>query len=84
MPDRSNGAGKSTFFKCLTGQLTPTEGSVRIGDVDTTGYQPYEIARLGVGIKTQIPMFSTAFRLRRMSGCRQAAAAGKVGGFYRK
>ena len=50
-----NGAGKSTFFKCLTGQLTPTEGSVRIGDVDTTGYQPHEIARLGVGIKTQIP-----------------------------
>lgn len=50
-----NGAGKSTFFKCLTGQLTPTEGSVMIGDVETTGFQPHQVARLGVGIKTQIP-----------------------------
>lgn len=50
-----NGAGKSTFFKCLTGQLTPTEGSVTIGDIDTTGFEPHEVARLGVGIKTQTP-----------------------------
>ncbi len=50
-----NGAGKSTFFKCLTGQLTPTEGSVMIGDTDTTNFEPHEVARLGVGIKTQTP-----------------------------
>ena len=50
-----NGAGKSTFFKCLTGQLKPSEGSVRIGGEDTTGWNPHEIARLGVGIKTQVP-----------------------------
>ena len=50
-----NGAGKSTFFKCLTGQLTPTEGSVFIRDRNITGLQPHAIARLGIGIKTQVP-----------------------------
>jgi len=49
-----NGAGKSTFFKCLTGQLKPSGGSVSIGDIDTTGFEPHEIARLGVGTKTQV------------------------------
>jgi branched-chain amino acid transport system ATP-binding protein/urea transport system ATP-binding protein len=50
-----NGAGKSTFFKCLTGQLTPTEGSILFRGQDITGANPHEIARLGVGIKTQVP-----------------------------
>ena len=50
-----NGAGKSTFFKCLTGQLMPSEGSVVIRDFTVNGRQPHEIARLGVGIKTQVP-----------------------------
>lgn len=50
-----NGAGKSTFFKCLTGQLKPSEGRVSIRDVETTGFDPHEVAQLGVGIKTQIP-----------------------------
>jgi branched-chain amino acid transport system ATP-binding protein/urea transport system ATP-binding protein len=50
-----NGAGKSTFFKCLTGQLAPTAGDVVIRDFTATGRQPHEIARLGVGIKTQVP-----------------------------
>jgi branched-chain amino acid transport system ATP-binding protein len=50
-----NGAGKSTFFKCLTGQLKPSEGTVLIQEEDTTGYDPHEVAQLGVGIKTQVP-----------------------------
>jgi branched-chain amino acid transport system ATP-binding protein/urea transport system ATP-binding protein len=50
-----NGAGKSTFFKCLTGQLRPTEGDVVIRDFHVGGHEPHQIARLGVGIKTQIP-----------------------------
>ena len=50
-----NGAGKSTFFKCLTGQLKPSEGTVHIRGEETTGWNPHEIARLGVGIKTQVP-----------------------------
>jgi branched-chain amino acid transport system ATP-binding protein len=50
-----NGAGKSTFFKILTGQLTPTEGTILFRGRDITGANPHEIARLGVGIKTQVP-----------------------------
>lgn len=50
-----NGAGKSTFFKCLTGQLTPTDGDVVIRDFHAAGREPHQIARLGVGIKTQVP-----------------------------
>ena len=50
-----NGAGKSTFFKCLTGQLRPTSGDVVIRDIIMTGRESHEIARLGVGIKTQVP-----------------------------
>jgi branched-chain amino acid transport system ATP-binding protein len=50
-----NGAGKSTFFKMLTGQLVPTEGKVFFRGHDITGAQSHEIARHGIGIKTQIP-----------------------------
>lgn len=52
-----NGAGKSTFFKCLTGQyiLNADNGRVHICGEDVTGWRPYEIVRLGVGIKTQVP-----------------------------
>ena len=50
-----NGAGKSTFFKILTGQLRPSEGTIRFQGRDVTGANPHEIARLGVGIKTQLP-----------------------------
>ena len=52
-----NGAGKSTFFKCLTGQhkINSSNGYVVIDGHDVTGWQPYEIVQLGVGIKTQVP-----------------------------
>jgi branched-chain amino acid transport system ATP-binding protein/urea transport system ATP-binding protein len=50
-----NGAGKSTFFKMLTGQLRPSEGSIHFRNADITGSNPHQIARLGVGIKTQVP-----------------------------
>ena len=52
-----NGAGKSTFFKCLTGQirLDHSHGRVFIKGHDVTGWRAYEIVRLGVGIKTQVP-----------------------------
>jgi ABC-type uncharacterized transport system ATPase subunit len=50
-----NGAGKSTFFKCLTGQLRPTAGRIFWRGRDVTGLDPFAVARLGVGIKTQVP-----------------------------
>jgi branched-chain amino acid transport system ATP-binding protein/urea transport system ATP-binding protein len=50
-----NGAGKSTFFKMLTGQLRPSEGAVRFRGKAITNADSHAIARLGVGIKTQVP-----------------------------
>jgi branched-chain amino acid transport system ATP-binding protein/urea transport system ATP-binding protein len=50
-----HGAGKSTFFKCVTGLLKPTEGHVYMRGQEVTGWQTHQIASLGVGIKTQTP-----------------------------
>src|SRR5450432_1450730 len=50
-----NGAGKSTFFKMVTGQLVPSEGEVRFRGQDISHAQAHQIARLGIGIKTQVP-----------------------------
>ena len=50
-----NGAGKSTFFRCICGLLKPSEGRIHIGGEETTNWNPHEIARLGIGIKTQVP-----------------------------
>ena len=50
-----NGAGKSTFFKCLTAQLRPTAGDGVIRDFNVTGSESHQGARMGIGIKTQVP-----------------------------
>jgi len=50
-----NGAGKSTFFKMLTGQLRPTSGAILFEGSDIAGEPQHWIARLGIGIKNQVP-----------------------------
>jgi ABC-type uncharacterized transport system ATPase subunit len=50
-----NGAGKSTFFKTLTGQLEPSHGQVLFRGHDISRAHAHQIARLGIGIKTQVP-----------------------------
>ncbi|MFK4508382.1 ATP-binding cassette domain-containing protein [Bradyrhizobium daqingense] len=50
-----NGAGKSTFFKTLTGQLVPTSGAIAFRGHPIAGKLSHEIARMGIGIKTQVP-----------------------------
>jgi branched-chain amino acid transport system ATP-binding protein len=50
-----NGAGKSTFFKMLTGQLQPSQGQVLFRGQDISRAHAHQIARLGIGIKTQVP-----------------------------
>ncbi len=44
-----NGAGKSTLLNLLSGELAPTEGSIRVGGQDVTGWSNWRIARAGVG-----------------------------------
>lgn len=50
-----NGAGKSTFFKVLTAQIPPTDGSITFETHDITHAQSHEVSRLGIGIKNQVP-----------------------------
>ena len=59
-----NGAGKSTLFKCLTGQLRPTAGRILLRGQDITGLPSFAIARLGVGIKTQVPSLFDGLSVR--------------------
>ncbi len=44
-----NGAGKSTTFKSIMQLVRPATGSVRFLGKDITGWQPYRVARAGLG-----------------------------------
>jgi ABC-type branched-subunit amino acid transport system ATPase component len=44
----TNGAGKSTLFKCITGLLPPSRGSIRFMGDDITGLATNEIAERGI------------------------------------
>ncbi|MGO8920742.1 MAG: ATP-binding cassette domain-containing protein [Stellaceae bacterium] len=78
-----NGAGKSTFFKMITGQLQPTQGQVLFRGRDISAAEAHEIARLGIGIKTQVPSVFDGLSAReniwlaasRLHPARRAAAA---------
>ncbi|MFD1037125.1 ABC transporter ATP-binding protein [Virgibacillus byunsanensis] len=49
-----NGAGKTTFFNLLSGQLTPTKGSIYFKGNDITKVSTTERTRLGIGRSFQI------------------------------
>ncbi len=73
-----NGAGKSTFFKMLTGQLTPSAGKILLRGKDITGTEPHRIARMGVGIKTQVPNVFDGLSVREnvfVAACRRGSPA---------
>jgi branched-chain amino acid transport system ATP-binding protein len=44
-----NGAGKSTLTNLLSGDLSPTEGTITLGGRDITGWSPQRISRAGLG-----------------------------------
>ena len=44
----SNGAGKSTILKTISGVLDPTRGSVNFKGVDITAHEPADIVRRGL------------------------------------
>jgi branched-chain amino acid transport system ATP-binding protein len=49
-----NGCGKSTLFNCILGQLTPSDGEVKIDGRITTGMRPSDLNRLGVSRTFQL------------------------------
>lgn len=44
----SNGAGKTTVARLVSGLITPTRGRVHLDGIDITGRPAFEIARLGI------------------------------------
>ena len=50
-----NGAGKSTLFGVLTGYHQVTAGAILLNGEDITRLGPHRRARLGLGIKMQVP-----------------------------
>ena len=78
-----NGAGKSTFFKMLTGQLEPSHGQVLFRGQDISRAHAHQIARLGIGIKTQVPSVFDGLTVREnihlaASRLRQGERAGRL------
>jgi len=49
-----NGSGKTTFFNCVTGMISPDSGRVRYDGRDVTGWAPHRIARAGIGRSFQL------------------------------
>ncbi len=49
-----NGAGKTTLFNCINGVYPPEEGRIIFRGRDITGWQPYDVARLGLARTHQI------------------------------
>jgi branched-chain amino acid transport system ATP-binding protein len=64
----TNGAGKSTLFKCITGLLPPTRGSVRFAGQELRGLPTDAIAARGVvmmpGGKSVFPTLTVRDNLR--------------------
>lgn len=52
----TNGAGKTTMFNVITGDLLPTEGTVRLYTQDITKLPAHKRCKLGIGRTYQIPL----------------------------
>ena len=50
----SNGAGKTTFFRLISGEVRPTSGRIRFNGRDITGLSQHEVCRLGIAKSYQI------------------------------
>jgi branched-chain amino acid transport system ATP-binding protein len=78
-----NGAGKTTLVNLLSGDLSPSQGSVRFGGREIAGLAPDRIARLGIARSYQKTNIFAAFTV--FENCRLSAQSrlGKLGGFFR-
>jgi branched-chain amino acid transport system ATP-binding protein len=50
-----NGAGKTSLFNCISGHYRPTEGSIRLGEIETLRRPAWRMVRLGVARTFQHP-----------------------------
>lgn len=63
-----NGAGKSTFLKMITGEVTPDSGSIVIGDTVKIGYFSQECERMDPSEKVIEYIRDTAERIQTPEG----------------
>jgi branched-chain amino acid transport system ATP-binding protein len=69
----TNGAGKSTLINMLSGELAPSQGSVRFGGENVTRWSQPRRARAGLGRSYQRTTIFTEFSA--LENCRLAAQA---------
>jgi branched-chain amino acid transport system permease protein len=74
-----NGAGKSTFFKMLTCEMHPTEGSIVFEGRDITGMSVTDVCQLGLTKSYQVNQLFTRLTVR--ENVTIAVLAGKRGPF---
>lgn len=77
-----NGAGKTTFINICTGYIRPASGQVFFDGAETTGRNPRQITRLGLGRSFQLPQVFTEHTVRECL-LLAASSVGKRSGFMR-
>lgn len=60
-----NGAGKTTTVNLITGELTPTSGTIEFEGTDLVGQSPSAIARRGIGRSFQVVQYFPEMTVRK-------------------
>jgi len=74
-----NGCGKTTLLNLLSGQLRPNAGRLMFRGENLARLRPFEIARLGVGRKFQVPSVFVSLTVRENLSVARSAEAGQAG-----
>lgn len=74
-----NGSGKTTTINVITGLLNITSGTVHLGALDMTGWQPHRIARAGLARTFQIVRLFKDFTVRENVEVAAVASGGARG-----